>query len=301
MAGEKRLKFRRSRGDLIYSTVTYIILGFLFLITLYPLYFVVIASFSDPALVNSGQIVFWPQGLDFRGYERIFELDRVWHGYLMSIYYTLFGTLFNLFLTFTIAYVLTRKDFMARNFFMKFLMLTMFFGGGLIPTFILVQDLGLYDTPLTLILFGGVSVYNVIVTKSTLENTIPYEMYEAAAIDGCGQIKFFIRFVLPLSKAIIAVMALFYAVGHWNDFMNALIYTNSEELQPLQLVLRNILIEGEMLANENLDPDLALLRQQQAELMKYGLIVVASVPLLVAYPFIQKFFTQGIMIGSVKG
>ena len=126
-------------------------------------------------------------------------------------------------------------------------------------------------------------------------------MYEAAAIDGCGQIKFFIRFVLPLSKAIIAVMALFYAVGHWNDFMNALIYTNSEELQPLQLVLRNILIEGEMLANENLDPDLALLRQQQAELMKYGLIVVASVPLLVAYPFIQKFFTQGIMIGSVKG
>ena len=179
MAREKRLKFRRSRGDLIYSVVTYIILGFLFLITLYPLYFVVIGSFSDPALVNSGQIVLLPKGLDFRGYERIFELDRVWHGYLMSIYYT-------------IAYVLTRKDFMARNFFMKFLMLTMFFGGGLIPTFILVQDLGLYDTPLTLIIYGGVSVYNVIVTKSTLENTIPYEMYEAAAIDGCGQIKFFV-------------------------------------------------------------------------------------------------------------
>lgn len=298
---KKEVNYRRTREDLIFSVVTYAILGFMFLITLYPIYFIIIASFSSPALVNSGQIVFLPKGFDMTGYQRIFEFTRVWHGYMMSIFYTVCGTLLNLFLTFTMAYVLTRKDFMARGFFLKFLMLTMFFGGGLLPTFILVQKLGLYNTPLTLIILNGISVYNIIVTKSTLENSIPDEMYEAASIDGCGQIKFFIQFVLPLSKAIIAVMTLFYAVSHWNDFMTALIYTNDQTLQPLQLVLRNILIEGEILANQNIDPDLVLLRQQQAELMKYGLIVVSSVPLLAAYPFVQKFFTQGVMVGSVKG
>ena len=297
----KKTRYKRTRGDIIFSAVTNLRLLFLLVVMLYPLYFIVIASFSSPSLVNSGQVVLLPKKLDFAGYQRIFEFGRVWHGYLMSIFYTAFGTLLNLFLTFTIAYVLTKKDFMPRGFLMKFLMITMFFGGGLIPSFILVQKLGLYNTPLTLVLLGGISVYNVIVVKSTLESSIPYEMYEAAAIDGCGQIVFFTRFVIPLSKAIIAVMTLFYAVGHWNDFMTALIYTNDRTLEPLQLVLRNILIEGELLANENVDPDLVLLRQQQAELMKYGLIVVSSAPLLVAYPFVQKFFTQGVMIGSVKG
>lgn len=295
------MKMKMSREDKVFSAVTYTILIALSLVILYPLYFIVIASFSSPALVSTGQVVLYPKGIDFSGYKRIFSYDTVWVGYGMTLIYTVLGTIFNLALTLTVAYTLTRKNFMARGFIMKFLMVTMFFSGGLIPTYLLINQLGLYNKPYTLIFLGGISVYNVIITKTTMQSSIPEEMYEAAAIDGCSHFQYFFKFVLPLSKPIIAVMTLYYAVAHWNDYMTGLIYLNKPQYYPLQLILRNILIQGELMASDLATVEEALVRQQEAELIKYGLIIVSSVPLLLIYPLIQRFFTQGIMIGSVKG
>ena len=295
------MKMKMSREDKVFSAVTYTILIALSLVILYPLYFIVIASFSSPALVSTGQVVLYPKGIDFSGYKRISSYDTVWVGYGMTLIYTVLGTIFNLALTLTVAYTLTRKNFMAKGFIMKFLMVTMFFSGGLIPTYLLINQLGLYNKPYTLIFLGGISVYNVIITKTTMQSSIPEEMYEAAAIDGCSHFQYFFKFVLPLSKPIIAVMTLYYAVAHWNDYMTGLIYLNKPQYYPLQLILRNILIQGELMASDLATVEEALVRQQEAELIKYGLIIVSSVPLLLIYPLIQRFFTQGIMIGSVKG
>lgn len=298
---DKKNRIKLSKEDRIFNIITYTLLGILLLLILYPLYFVCIASFSDPALVNSGQVVLYPRGLNFSGYKRIFSYTEVWRGYGMSIFYTVAGTVLNLFLTFTIAYVLTRKNFMAGGLITGFLMVTMFFSGGLIPTYLLVNNIGLYNKPWTLVILNGISIYNVIITRTTIKNSIPEEMYEAAAIDGCDHFRYLRSFIMPLSKPIVAVMTLYYAVGHWNDYMTGLIYINKPEYQPLQLILRNILIQGELMATDLARVEEALIRQQEAELIKYGLIIVSSVPLLIVYPLIQKYFTQGIMIGSVKG
>lgn len=295
------MKVKASKEDRIFNMVTYLILTLLLIIILYPLYFVVIASFCDPDLVGAGKIILVPKGINFSGYKRIFSYATVWKGYFNTIYITFLGTLFNLFLTIPVAYVLTRKHFMGRKFLTKFLMFTMFFSGGLIPTYLLITNIGLFNKPYTMIFIAGISIQNVIIVRTTIANSIPEEMYEAATIDGCDHFQYFFRFVLPLSKAIIAVMILYYGVGHWNDFMNALIYINDAKYFPLQLVLRNILIMGETLAQNVETADEALQLQREADLIKYGLIVVSSVPILCIYPFIQKYFKQGVMIGSVKG
>jgi putative aldouronate transport system permease protein len=301
MVGGNKMKKENSREDKIFNGISYFILGLLLIVILYPLYFVVIASFCSPELVASGQITLIPKGINFDGYKRIFSYAAVWKGYFNTIYITVCGTVFNLFLTIPIAYVLTRKNFMARGLFIKILMFTMFFGGGLIPTYLLVNQIGLFNKPYSLIFLGGLSVYNVLIVRTTIANSIPEEMFEAATIDGCDHFGYFFQFVLPLSKSIIAVMVLYYGVGHWNNFMNALIYLNNPDYYPLQLVLRNILIMGQHLAQNVETADEALALQREAELLKYGLIVVSSAPLLFIYPFVQKYFQKGIMIGSVKG
>lgn len=295
------MKIKISKEDRILNIISYIILGLLLIVVLYPLYFIVIASFCAPELVASGQITFVPKGINFDGYKRIFSYGAVWKGYGTTIFITVFGTLFNLFLTMPVAYVLTRKKFMFRGLLTKILMFTMFFGGGLIPTYLLVNQIGLFNKPYTLIFIAGLSVQNVIIVRTTIAGSIPEELFEAATIDGCDHFGYFFRFVLPLSKSIIAVMVLYYGVDHWNDFMNALIYVDNADYYPLQLVLRNILIMGQQLAQNVETADEALALQREAELIKYGLIVVSSAPLLFIYPFIQKYFEKGVMIGSVKG
>ncbi len=295
------MKIKLSREDKIFNAISYLILGLLLIVIIYPLYFIVIASFCNPDLVASGQITFVPRGVTLDGYKRIFAYDEVWRGYANTIFITIFGTAFNLFLTIPVAYVLTRKKFMARGLITGLLMFTMFFSGGMIPTYLLVNQIGLFNKPFTLIFIAGLSVQNVIIVRTTIAGSIPEEMFEAATIDGCDHFGYFFRFVLPLSKSIIAVMILYYGVGHWNDFMNALIYVNDAEYFPLQLVLRNILIIGQQLAQSVETADEALQLQREAELIKYGLIVVSSAPLLFIYPFIQKYFEKGVMIGSVKG
>lgn len=295
------MKIKLSREDKIMNAISYLILGLLLIVIIYPLYFIVIASFCDPDLVSSGQITLIPKGLNLDGYKRILSYKEVWRGYANTIYLTVFGTAFNLFLTLPVAYVLSRKKFMARKLITGLMMFTMFFSGGLIPTYLLVDRIGLYNTPYTLIFIAGLSVQNVIIVRTTIMGNIPEDMFEAATIDGSDHFEYFFRFVLPLSKSIIAVMVLYYGVGHWNDYMNALIYVNKADYFPLQLVLRNILIVGQQLAQSVETADEALQLQREAELIKYGLIVVSSAPLLFIYPFIQKYFEKGVMIGSVKG
>ncbi|MCD5324582.1 MULTISPECIES: carbohydrate ABC transporter permease [Pontibacillus] len=298
-----RTKFwaRKSREDKIFDVLNLFLLSGLMLVVLYPLYFVVIASISNPDYVYNGEVWLWPKEITFEGYQRIFQDGRIWTGYKNTIVYTVVGTFVNVALTLMAAYALSRKDLAGRNFFMFMFLFTMFFSGGLIPTYLVVKNLGLVNTMWALILPKAVAVWNLIVAKTFFQSTIPDELLESAQMDGCSNTKFFFKIVLPLSKPIVAVMVLFYAVTHWNSFFDALIYLNDEELYPLQLVLRSILIQNEASASMLGDVESFAAQQRIADLIKYGVIIVAAVPLLILYPFIQKYFVKGAMIGSIKG
>lgn len=296
-----KTKIKRSRENLIFDIITTTILGLVFLIVAYPLFFVVIASISDPYMVLNGEVLFLPKGLNFDSYKKIFENTEIWRGYANSIAYTFVGTLLNVALTMSIAFPLSRKYFSGRKAITTILLITMYFSGGMIPTYLLVKNLGLRDTFWVMVILGAISVYNVIIARTFLESNIPGELEEAASIDGCSKIRFFFSMVLPLSKAIVAVLVLYYAVAHWNDYMRGLIYLNSADKYPLQLVIRSILIQTQMSATDATDIADIDARMKLAEAMKYGVIIVSTLPTLVLYPFVQKHFVKGVMIGSVKG
>lgn len=303
MKGKKRQLHRSFRtqgfGDKMFDIVNYGLLGLIALCVLYPLYFIIIASFSDPVAINNGRVGFWPVGFNTTGYEKIFENMKIWRSYSNTIFYTVAGTGINIVLTMMLAYPLSRKKFFAKTPLMIFVMFTMYFQGGLIPTYLWINDLNLYNTPWVMVLLPAINVFNLIIAINFIKNNIPEELYEAAAIDGCSHIKFFARIVLPLSKTIIVVLVLYYGVAHWNEFMNGLIYLRDEGLYPLQLTLRNILLQNQ--ASGLGDVDSIIEQQKAAELIKYGVIIVSTLPVLVIYPFLQKHFEKGVMVGSVKG
>lgn len=273
-----------------------------FIIVAYPLYFIVIASFSDSTLVNQGKVILYPKGFSTFGYSKIFEDTRIWTGYKNTLIYTLGGTAINLLFTLPGAYALAYKRFTARKYIMRMFVFTMFFNGGLIPTYMLIKNLGLVDNRLVMMIPFCVNVYNLIITRTFFEHTIPDELYEAAILDGCTHFKFFASVVLPLSKAIISVVFLYYMVGHWNNFFSALIYLNKDHLQPLQIVLRNILLSNQVfMEGAGMGGDAGGYAQRYADQVKYGVIIVSTLPILCLYPFIQKYFEEGIMIGAVKG
>ena len=276
------------------------------LVTIYPLYFCVIASFSDPQQVALGNTMFWIKDFTLEPYQYVLRESRIWIGYRNSILYMFFGTLYNLVLTIPAAYVLTKSYLPFRNVLSWYFFITMYFSGGLIPTYLLIKGRSLIDNPLALILGAGVSCYNLIVTRQYFASSIPNDIYEAAYMDGASEWKCFVKIAIPLAKPIIAVMALYYGMAHWNSYYNALLYIRNVDYYPLQLVLRGILISNELSLNamENADAETMayLVRKAQiAQGMKYAIVFIASAPLLVAYPFLQKYFTKGIMIGSVKG
>ena len=301
MAFPRKNHIRRSRSDVIFDTIVLIIMIIVMLMCVYPLYFVLIVSFSDPNYVLTGQVILFPKGITLSGYEKILGEEDIWIGYKNTIIYTVLGTTINVILTTTAGYALSRKDLPGRRWILIFIVFTMFFNGGMIPTYMVVKDLHLIDTVWAMVLPTAVQVWNLMIARSFFETTIPSELLDAAMIDGCRTLRFFTQIVLPVSKAIIAVLVLFYAISHWNTFFNALIYLESEERFPLQIILRNILIQNQ--PNQSMMDDVATLveRQKAAELIKYGVIVVASVPVLVLYPFVQKYFVTGIMVGSIKG
>ena len=290
----------KTRGDRIFDVINTILLSLLALSFIYVLIFVLSASLSSPTAVYSGKVILWPVDWTLEGYERVFCESKVWVGYRNTAMYTLIGTLLSVALTTTAAYALSRKDLPGRGIITGLLVFTMFFGGGLIPTYLIVKDLGLLDSMWAVILPGCVSMSNIIIAKTFFSSSIPIELLEAAQLDGCSNRKYFFNIVIPLSQAIIAVLCLYYAVGYWNQYFSAMIYLKDREKYTLQLILREILIEAQ--ASEAMTDDLeAAQLQEVSEVLKYALIIVASVPMLILYPFIQKYFVKGVMIGSLKG
>ena len=291
---------RKTRFDRIFDGVIYTILGLLTASYLYILIFTVSASFSDPNAVYSGRVILWPVDFTLQGYERVFQEKMLWIGYRNSIVYMTAGTLISTMLTITGAYALSRRDLPGRNIITGLLVFTMFFSGGIIPLYLIVRSLKLLDTMWALILPGAISMSNLIIARTFFANNIPTGLLDAARIDGCNNIRFFFRIALPLSKPIIAVIALYYAIGLWNDYFNAMIYIKTRTSYPLQLFLREILISSQTSSAMTGDVLEQELLAQLQEIIKYTLIVVGSVPLLVIYPFLQKYFVQGVMIGSLK-
>ena len=289
--------------DRVLQTVLYGVLSIALVVVIYPLFFVVIASISDPVRVNTGEVWIVPLGLTLDGYREIFTDDQILRGYWNSILYTVFGTLLNLVLTISSAYALSRRDMVGRNLIMGVLVFTMFFTGGLIPLFLLVRSLGLYDTFFIMILVmpNAVSVFNIVIARTFFQSNIPQELLEAASMDGCSDFRFLVSVVIPISGAIIAVLMVFYAVSHWNAFFGALVFLKSESRYPLQLILRGILLSHQLADDMWVDDSDALKHQMLAESIKYGVIVVASIPVLVLYPFVQKHYVRGVMLGSIKG
>lgn len=294
-------KIKRTRFDAVFDTVSTILLVGALLVVLYPLYFVLIASVSDATSISTGRVILLPQNVSWVGYQRILQDTRIWSGYCNSIIYTLGSTLIGVITTVMAGYSFSRSDLVGRKALMMIYVFTMYFSGGLIPTYLVVKQLGLISSPWIVILLGSVSVYNIIIARSFFSNSIPPELFEAASIDGCGNGRFFLSIVVPLSKAIIAVLALYYAVAQWNGYFNALVYLNKQEQYPLQLILREILISSQMVHADVTDLDAIQEMQRIAATVKYGVIVVASVPMLAIYPLVQKYFIKGVMIGSVKG
>lgn len=270
----------------------------------YPLIYVISASISDPAEVNSGRMWLWPLDITWEGYARVFRNGEIWLGYRNTVFYTLVGTFLNLLVTIPCAYALTRAEIKGRNLVMAYFVLTMFFNGGLIPTFLVVKSLGMVDTVWALLVPNLVAVWNMIVTRTFFQSNIPRELEEAAEMDGCSPARLLIQLVLPLAKPVIAVMALFYGVAHWNQYFAALIYLSNRDLFPLQMFLREILVLNQMsdvMMMNGTDMEAMARQAQIADIIKYAVMIVSALPLLAVYPFIQRFFVKGILIGSIKG
>ncbi|OZB94402.1 carbohydrate ABC transporter permease [Paenibacillus sp. XY044] len=298
LAGRKEIK--ESRGDRLFLGIIYTILILVVLAVLYPLVYILSSSISSPAAVTSGKVWLWPVDISFEGFRVLFSRKEIMTGYANSLFYTAVGTLISVTLTVMIAYPLSRRSLFGRNVFMMIITFTMIFSGGLIPTYMVVKQLHLIDTRWALLIPNAIWVWQVIIARSFFQSSIPGELLEASEIDGCSDIRFIRSVVLPLSKPIIAVLVLMYAVGQWNAYFDALIYLRSADLFPLQLVLRSIIIQNNS-SGGAMDAMAMVEKQQLAELLKYALIVVATLPVLVIYPFVQRYFVQGMLVGSVKG
>ncbi|MGW6505793.1 carbohydrate ABC transporter permease [Nonomuraea angiospora] len=294
---------KRTPGDIVFALALGAICVAVLFAVVYPVYFVVIASVSDPSLISTGEVWLWPKGVNLFGYREILNDERIWTGYRNTLLYSVAGTALNLVVTIPAAYALSRPEFRPRRILMLFFVFTMFFNGGLIPTYLLYRDLGLLDNWLVFVLPPAVNVYNLIIARAFFEHSLPKELFEAAMIDGVSYLQYFARVALPLSKAIVSVIGLYYLLQHWNDFFTGMVFVRDNALQPLQIVLRDILLSNQAFAGgvgasggSGTSYD-----QQYADQIKYGVIVVSSLPVLVLYPFLQRYFEKGVLIGSVKG
>lgn len=297
-------KIRGSKGDMLYDAINTAVLLALLVAVAYPLYFVVIASVSDPRLVTTGRVLLYPRNLSFDGYREVLQYGPIWTGYRNTLVYTALYTVLSVLVSLLTGYSLGQKKLPGRKAITAFFLFTMFFNGGLIPTYLLMKGIGLYGSPAILVMMGAVNVNNIIISRTFIKSTVPDELYEAATIDGCNHRVFFFRIVLPVSKALIAVLVLFAAVSQWNSWFNAMIYLNKTQLMPLQMVLRDLIVNQSALsmasdtASQGGD---AAAQVYLVEAMRYAVIIVSTLPILCAYPFLQKYFVKGIMIGSVKG
>lgn len=292
------VKKYKSRADIVFDLAVVLLSILILIVIAYPVYFVLIASVSNSALVSTGQVVLFPKEINLYGYQQVFQNAKIWTGYLNTIFYAGTGTAVNLLVTLPAAYALSRKEFAARKLLNFFFVFTMFFSGGLVATYLVVRQVGLINSKWVFILPFCVNVYNLIIARSFFESSLPEELREAAVLDGCSHIQYFVRVVLPLSKAVISVVALYYLVAHWNDFFTGLLYIHDEALLPLQNILRSILLISQTGGNGGAG---ATLQQSYADQIKYAVIIVSTLPVIVIYPFVQKYFEKGVMIGALKG
>ncbi|WP_062108280.1 carbohydrate ABC transporter permease [Bacillus niameyensis] len=290
-----------TKADKVFNVANYIFLTIILLLVLYPLIFVLSASLSNPALVLKGEMWLWPKEFTLESYVKVFENKGILNGFYNTFKYTIIGTTINVVLTIMAAYPLSRKDFRGRNLIMAMFVFTMFFSGGLIPTYLLIQSLGMIDTLWVMVIPNAVAVWNIIIMRTFFQSTIPEELRESAMLDGCGNMGILLKIVLPLSLPVIAVMVLFYAVGHWNSYFQALIYLQSRDNFPLQLILREILIQGQTDDLIQGTEETLIKQQLSVEGLKYAVLIVSAIPMLILYPFLQRYFVKGIMIGSIKG
>lgn len=298
----KTAKFRyMSMPDKIFTIFNYTILTLVLIVIAYPLIFVVSASFSDPQAVVRGDVLLLPVNPTLRGYQAVFKNGKILTGFMNSVFYLVVGTLLNLVMTMLCAYPLSRKEFKARGFISLFFVFTMYFSGGMVPTYILVNKLGLLNTRLAMIIPTAMSTYNMIICRTYIVNSIPDELYEASQMDGCTPFKYMMKVIVPLSKPILAVLTLYYGVAKWNDYFNAMLFLYKDELQPLTIVMKEILIMGKVDMTQVTDASAVAKLQGMSELLKYSTMVVATLPVLMLYPLIQKHLVKGVMIGAVKG
>ena len=298
---KKHAMIRDTLGDRIFIAGIYLLLWVILLIVLLPLVYIAAASFSDPQAVIAGNVWFWPVRPTMRGYDAVFKNPKLMTGFYNSFFYMIAGTLVNLVMTLLCAYPLTRKQFGARNVLSALMVFTMYFSGGMVPIYMVVKKLGLIDTRLAMIIPAALSVWNVILCRTYIVSVIPEALYESASLDGCSPLRFLIFIVAPLSTPILAVLALYYGVAHWHTYFTALIYLTRTELAPLQIVLREILVLSKIDPAMIADARELAAKQGLTDLLKYSVIVVGSVPVMLIYPFVQKYFVKGVMIGAVKG
>lgn len=296
----KHHPIRDTLGDRLFYAGCYLITALFMLAVLYPLVYILSASFSSAEAITSGRMWLYPVDFSLVGYKYILKYDAIWLGYRNTLFYTFAGTLINVAMTMTCAYGLSRRGMRGRRFFTMIFTFTMIFSGGMIPNYLLMKNLKILNTVWCMLLPGAISAYNLIVAKTFIENSIPGDLLEAARIDGCSDVRFFFSIVLPLSKAILAVLLLMYAAAHWNAYFNAFLYLTDKKLYPLQIFLRQILVQSNMSA-DMLDPEAMAQMQTLQQILKYAVIVVSTAPMLCLYPFVQKYFRQGVMIGSIKG
>lgn len=287
---------KKSFGENAFDVINYFLLILVMLLCAYPMLYIFNSSVSDPQqLLASRSLMLLPEGFSIEAYTKVFQNPKIYSGYMNTLFYVIVGTAVNLFMTTLAAYALSRPDLYGRSFFMKLITFTMFFGGGMIPTFLLIQNLGLLDTRLAMILPTAISTFNFIIMRTNFMS-IPLALIESAKIDGANDFRILFQIVVPLSKPIIAVMTLYYAVDHWNDFMGPLLYLRSQDLYPIQIILRDILLSNstEAMGSAN-DTGFAI-----GENIKYATIIVSTLPILLVYPFIQRYFVQGALIGAIK-
>lgn len=295
-------QLKRSYNDKIFDVADTVILVLLLLIFVWPLWFVVVASVSDANAVTTGKVIVWPYDFTPEGYTELLKYTQLWRGYANTIFYSVVGTLVNLVMTICCAYPLSNKQFLPRKIILYFCMITMYISGGMIPTYLVVRSLGLLSTRWAMIIPGALSFYNALVVRSFFMNSIPIELQEAATLDGANAAQYLVKVVLQLSKPVLAVVSLYYFVGHWNDYYTALIYIYDKDLYPLQTILKNLLVDVTATTDMlSLDPEMVTALLERQQIMKYSSIIVAMIPVLILYPFIQKYFVKGVMIGAVKG
>ncbi|ALC87720.1 MULTISPECIES: carbohydrate ABC transporter permease [Bacillaceae] len=291
---------RETKTDRAFNVFNYVFLAIVAFLVIYPLIFVFSASLSNPQNVISGDMWLWPKEFTLDAYEKVFQNEDIINGFINTLKYTVFGTILNVVMTILAAYPLSRRDLKGRGFLMAFIVFTIFFSGGLIPTYLLIRDLGMLNTFWVMIIPNAVAVWNIIIMR-TFFQSIPHELEESAMIDGAGNFRILWSVVLPLSLPVIAVMVLFYSVGHWNSYFQALIYLQDQEKFPLQLILRQILIQGQTDDMIKATSESFLAQQLSVEGLKYAVLIVANLPMLMLYPFLQRYFVKGVMIGSLKG